>query len=150
MANELFQTGEEFVIRSSIQDSTLSFDTDLEISLYNDATDGLGDDSGPADVTTEPTGDGYARDTITLDSAEITTELNADGNFQFEFEDQVFDVEDSTQDVDAYVVFVNFESDVAGDTEISENLYFAGLLDQEYDLGQIDEFVLRGTGLALD
>ena len=150
MANELFQTGEEFVIRSSIQDSSLNFDADLEISLYNDSTDGLTDDSGSEDVTTEPTGDGYARDTITLDSAEISTELNADGNFQFEFEDQVFDVEDSTQDVNAYVVFVNFESDVADDTEINEHLYFAGLLDQEYDLGQIDEFVLRGTGLALD
>ena len=150
MANELFQTGEEFVIRSSVQDSDLSFDMDLEISLYDDTTDGLVDDSDPADVTTEPTGDGYARDTITLDSAEITTELNDDGNFQFEFEDQVFDVEDSTQDVNAYVVFVYFESEVADDTEISEHLYFAGLLDQEYDLGQIDEFVLRGTGLALD
>jgi len=150
MANELFQTGEEFAIRGIVQDSGLSYDTTLEISLYNQSTDTLGDGSGPADITTEPTGSNFARETITLDSAEITTSQNTNTNYQFVFEDQTLITDDSTQDVDAYVVFVTFQSDLEGDSSNTEHLFFAGNLDQTYDLGQIDEFVLRGTGLALD
>lgn len=150
MANELFQTGEEFAIRGIVQDSALSYDTTLEISLYNQSTDALGDGSGPADITTEPTGSNFARETIALDSAEITTSQNTNSNYQFVFEDQTLITDDSTQDVDAYVVFVTFQSDLEGDSANTEHLFFAGNLDQTYDLGQIDEFVLRGTGLALD
>jgi hypothetical protein len=150
MANELFQTGEEFAIRGIVQDSALNFNSTLEITLYNQSTDALTDSSLPAEITTEPTGSNYARETIALDTAEITTEQNTNSNYQFVFEDQTLITDDSTQSVDAYAVFVTFQSDLQGDSSTDEYLFFAGNLDQEYDLGQIDEFVLRGTGLALD
>lgn len=150
MANELFQTGEEFAIRGIVQDSALNFNSTLEITLYNQSTDGLTDSSLPSEITTEPTGSNYARQTIALDTAEITTEQNTNSNYQFVFEDQTLITDDSTQSVDAYAVFVTFQSDLQGDSTTNEHLFFAGNLDQEYDLGQIDEFVLRGTGLALD
>ena len=150
MANELFQTGEEFAIRGIVQDSALNFNSTLEITLYNQSTDALTDGSLPSEITTEPTGSNYVRETIALDTAEITTEQNTNSNYQFVFEDQTLITDDSTQSVDAYAVFVTFQSDLQGDSSTDEYLFFAGNLDQEYDLGQIDEFVLRGTGLALD
>lgn len=150
MANELFQTGEEFAIRGIVQDSGLSFNPNLEISLYNQSVDALNDASDSGEITTEPSGSNYSRETIELDSVEITTSQNDNSNYQFEFEDQALITDDSTQDVDAYIVFVTFESELKDDEENTEHYFFAGNLDQEYDLGQIDEFVLRGTGLALD
>lgn len=150
MADELFQTGEEFFIKRTYRTDLVDPDVDLEVSLYNQSTDELEDDSPSSDVTTEPVGSLFERQTVSMDSVEIEVELNSNGNYQAEFEEQVFDVSDSTQDVDAFVVFVYYESDVMGDTETSENLFFAGNLDQTYQLEQIDEFALRGSGVAID
>ena len=150
MANELFQTGEEFAIRGIVQDSGLSYNATMEITLYNQATDALSDSSDSGDITTEPSGGNYARETVDLDTAQITTSQNNNSNYQFEFEDQTLITDDSTQDVDAYIVLVTFTSDLKGDGSDTEHYFFAGNLDQTYDLGQIDEFVLKGTGLALD
>lgn len=150
MANELFQTGEEFAIRGIIQDSSLSFDNTLEITLYNQTTDNLTDSASPSDITTEPVGSNFNRQTVTLDTAEVTYSQNQNSNFQFTFEDQTLITNDSTQNVDAYIVLVTFTSQVAGDSSDTKHLFYAGNLDQTYNLEQIDEFVLRDIGLALD
>lgn len=147
MADELFQTGEEFIVRRTFGPSDVST-TQVELTLYNDATDALVDDSLIGDVTTEP--GTITRQTVDLDSAQISYTLNGNGNFQAEFEDQVFDTTGITADVDAYATIVNFQSSVAGDGSASDNLFFAGLLDQTYDLSIIDQFTLRGTGIAID
>lgn len=150
MANELFETGEEFAIRGIAQDSSLNFNPTIELTLYNQTTDALDDDSVPSDIQTEPQGSNYTRQTVELDTAEITTEQNSNTNYQFVFEDQTLITDDSTASVDAYITIVEFQSNLRGDSSPDKHLFFAGNLDQEYDLGQIDEFVLRGTGIALD
>lgn len=150
MADELFQTGEEFIIRSAGQDSSLTPDSDLQLVLYNQSTDNLEDGSTVEDLTSEPDGTDYSRQTVALDSADITYELNGDGNFQKVFADKTFVVEDATTSVDAYAVIVTYESQVADSTDNEEQLYFAAFLDQTYDLSNVDEFTLRGTGIAID
>jgi len=147
MANELFQTGEEFVQKRTFRPSDVST-TQIEVTLYNDTTDALVDGSLIGDLTTEP--GGITRQTVDLDTAQITPSLNASNNYQVEFDDQTFNTEGISDDVDAYVTIVNFQSEVAGDGSPANNLFFAGLLDQTYDLSIIDEFVLRGIGIAIN
>jgi len=149
MANELFQTGEEFHIRRTYRNDTVNLNQGVLFTLYNQSTDNLGDASLIADLTSEPTGSAFSRQSLDLDTSSITVSLSS-GNFQAQFDDVVFDTTDSSASVDAYMTIVQFESSVAGDSSISENLFFAGNLDQTYDLSQIDEFTLQETGIALD
>lgn len=147
MADELFQTGEEFIVRRTFSPSVIST-TQVEVTLYNNNTDGLTDSSSIGDITTEP--GTITRQTVDLDTAQISYTLNTSSNFQAEFEDQVFDTTGINDDVDAFATIVNFQSSVAGDGSPADNLFFAGLLDQTYDLSIIDQFTLRGTGIAID
>lgn len=149
MANELFQTGEEFHIRRTYRTDTVNLNASVLFTLYNQSTDNLSDTSLISDLTSEPTGSAFARQSLDLDTSSITVSLSS-GNFQAQFDDVVFDTSDSSASVDAYMTIVQFESTVAGDSSVSENLFFAGNLDQTYDLGQIDQFTLQETGIAID
>lgn len=152
MTKIFFQTGEEFYTRRANRSDTLNFDTGLEVGLYNQSVDQLVDDSVPADINTEPGGSAYTRQTPSLDSSAISLELNTSGNFQFTVSEQLFDLSDSTStdEIDAFFVSVFFESSVAGDSSISENLYFAANLDQAYPLEFLDEFRLSQFGVAIN
>lgn len=147
MSDQLFRTGEEYVIRSAIQDSTLSVSGNLEVTLFDDSTDSLTDAATPLDISTEPSG--LTRQSVAFDSNEYTLSLSG-GNFQAEFEDQVFDVDANTETIDSYVVFVTFNSDIEGASTPEEQLFFSGSLNQSFDLSNITEFVLRGSGIAID
>jgi len=147
MANELFQTGEEFLLKKVFLPSNASTST-IEVTLYDDGADALTDSSLIGDLTTEPSG--IVRQTIDLDTTQITPSLNGSGNYQVLFEDQIFDVETVSGNVDAFVIIANFQSDVAGDSSATNNMIFAGLLDKDYDLSIIDEFTLRNAGIAID
>ena len=145
MPNELFQTGEEFYQKRTYLPADAQT-SQVQFTLYNNSNDSL-DDTSLIGQVTEPN---MNREAADMDTVQITPSLNGNGNFQVVFEDQIFDVSNATMTVDSFVTIVNFQSSVAGDSSASDNLLFAGFLDQDYPLDKIDSFTLRNSGIAID
>lgn len=144
MANtELHDHGEEFM-----QDLVIDSGKTFEIGLYNDDTDSLNDDSDIGDITTEPEGSAYSRQSD--DATDFSASLEG-GDVRIEGTTQTFDVSDSDQDVDSVFVIVNFESDtVSDDSGAEDHLFYTNALDQTYELSQFDSTVdLDPTKLTL-
>jgi len=68
MTTQLHDTGEEFLIDAVFRSDTITKPTSVDVSLFNDNTDALSDSSDIGDITTEPSGAAFARQTATLDS----------------------------------------------------------------------------------
>lgn len=147
MTTQLHDTGEEFIVDAVFRADTITDPNSVDIGLFNDSTDALSDGSNVGDITTEPTGGAYARQSATMDSGDFT---NADsgGDWQTTIADQTFDTSDSSQDVDAYFITVNFASDDTGTD--AEHLFWTGQLDQTYDLNSVDSLTLSGAGLKVN
>lgn len=128
MVDLLTNVGEEYVVENNADGETII------VGLYNDSTDTLGETSTLSDITTEPTGSNYSRQ-----SGTVTTEQFS-GDFGFDNDAQLsFDTSDSSQTVDSFFVVINFQSDsVAGDGAAADNLVAAGDLSQSRDLSQVD------------
>lgn len=145
MSNTLLHNhGEEFM-----QDLVVSSGKTFQISLYNDSTDALGESADIGDITTEPTGSAFARQS---DAASGFSVSSVSGNIQISGTTQTFDVSDSTQTVDSVFVIVNYQSDVvSADGSATDHLYYTNALDQSYDLSQFDSTVdLDPTKLTLN
>lgn len=151
MTTQLHDTGEEFAIKDLFREDQITKSASVEISLFEDATDGLSDASDVAAITTEPAGASYTRATASFSSADFTSQDNASQNWEVVISDQTFDTTDSSQSVDAYFIVINFDSDDAGDAGTpADHLYFTGDLDQTYDLNSVDTFTLSGAGLEIN
>jgi hypothetical protein len=145
MADELFNTGEEYVI------DHLDGDT-VDVGLYSNATDALSDSEDVSDITTEPTGSAYARQSATL-----STEKNANSNWSALVSDVTFDTSDSSRSVDSGFVVVEFDSDDTGDSgTVNPHLLFAFRIkdsngnDTTLDLSNFNTVTLTGQSLSLD
>jgi hypothetical protein len=107
----LHDTGEEWKQKTAYRQDLISTrDADIEVLLYDDATDALTDASDVGDVTTEPTDGNYTRKTLTLDGANLTLEV-ASGDVRVTGT-VTFDVTDTTGTVDAWATVVSLQSDV--------------------------------------
>lgn len=146
MTTTLHDTGEEYIL-DVVMDGSVSRVTSVDVGLYNDDTDSLSEDDDVGDITTEPSGSDYERQSVDLDSD--ATNEDEDGDWQTTFSQQTFDVGDSSQEVDAYFVVVSFTSDDTDDSEDNDHLFFTGDLDQTYDLSQIDTFNLDDAGVSI-
>jgi len=117
--NGTHDTGEEFKQKVIYrQDLVNARDTTVNVGLYNDATDTLSDGSDIGAITSEPTTGNYSRQSLNLDSNDITLsvsngDLQASGTV-------TFDVTDTGETVDGFFVVVTFQSDVVN-SEASEN-----------------------------
>ena len=150
MTTRLHTTGEEFAMKKLFRADQLGSVTQVSIGLFYDAADALGDDATVSSITTEPGGSSYSQQTAAFDGSDFTVQENANGNYEVVITDQVYDTTDSSQNIDAYFVIVTYQSDHEGDGKQSDNLYWTGDLDQEYDLNSVDQFTLSGAGLELD
>jgi hypothetical protein len=150
MTTQLHDTGEEFAIKDLFRGDQLTKPTSVNIGLFSDSTDNLSDNSDIGSINTEPTGSSFSRQTASFDSSDFTVQDNTNGNFETVISDQVFDTSDSSQDVDAYFIIVNFQSDDTNDSSANDHLFFTGNLDQTYDLNSVDQFTLSGAGLEID
>jgi hypothetical protein len=111
--------GEEFIQKTSYrQDLIGSREASVDVLLYNDGTDALSDSSDIGDITTEPTSGNYARQTVSLDGSDISLSQSG-GDLRAEAT-VTFDTSNTTEDVDAYAIVVNFQSDVVN-SESSTN-----------------------------
>ena len=125
MADIITHAGEEYLIKNGFDGAT------IDTGLYNDTTDSLNKDSidPDTDVTSEPTGTGYDRQTETPSSSK-------DGNWKISYS-VTFDTEDSNEDVDAIFSTINFDSTEGG--SLSDWIVYAADLSQTRDLTHVDQ-----------
>jgi hypothetical protein len=103
--------GEEWEHKFAFRQDLLGTrDTTIEVLLYNDATDAIGDTDDVGAVTTEPTDGNYTRQTFTLDSADVTI-TQTGGDIRAEAT-VTFDVDGTTGMVDSSMCVVDFQSDI--------------------------------------
>lgn len=130
--------GEEYIARNDLNGVS------VEIALFNQATDSLGEDGDLSDITTEPGGANYARQSSSVTAEQIS------GNYGIATDSQVaFDVSDSTQDVDHCVFIANFQSSVAGDGSANDHVIAVASLSQMRDLSQLDDLNFPAGDLDL-
>lgn len=139
MVNLLTNIGEEWYTENNVDSVS------IDVGLYNDSTDTLGETSTLTGITTEPAGSNYSRQTSTVTSKQIS------GDFGFDNDSLLsFDTSDSSQTVDAAFIVVNFQSDtVAGDGASNDHLVAAGDLSQSRDLSQIDTLEIAAGDLEV-
>jgi len=140
MVNVITNVGEEYLYENNADGET------VEVGLYEDATDALGESDNVSAVTTEPAGSAYSRQSDT-----VTTRLSG-GEFGIDNDSQLsFDVSDSSATVDAAFIVVNFQSDsVAGDGSATDNLIAAGDLSQSRDLSSVDTLNIPAGDLTIE
>ena len=102
--------GEEFSQKWTFRQDTISRDTTLEILIYDDSTDNIGDSDDIGAITTEPTDGNYSRQTVMLDSSDVSLSV-VSGDLRAEFE-VTFDLTNTTGTADAWGAVVDFQSDV--------------------------------------
>jgi len=110
VSSGLHDVGEEWAQKLTYRQDTITRDTTLEVLLYDDSTDALTDSSDIGDVTTEPTDGNYTRQTVNLDSADVTLSVEG-GNLQAQAL-VTFDVTDTTGEVDAWGAVNDVQSDI--------------------------------------
>lgn len=137
MVDILTNIGEEWVVENNIDGVSVT------VGLYNDSTDALSDTSTLSDITTEPGGASYAR------QSSVVSTLQISGDFGFDNDsDLVFDTSDSSQTVDAGFYVVNFQSDtVAGDGSAQDHLVVATDLGSTRNLSDIDQLTVKAGDL---
>lgn len=135
--------GSELINRVFFGDEDIK-PSEVKIGLYNDSSDDLSPSDDLDSVDSEPEGDAYSRQTVSLPGDMTVSQVN--GSWKVEFDDQTFDTSDSTSDVDRYFAVVNFESDTAGDTDAQDHIFFTGPLGQTYNLDGLDQYNLSPSG----
>ena len=117
---------------------TIGLFHDGEVSGDTTNGDDLNDSSDVGDISTEPTGSAYARQSASLDTTDFTVTYSS-GDWQVEIATQDFDVSDSDGTVDAYFVLVEFEADTTSDSSPTDHLLWTDTLDKAYDLSNISD-----------
>jgi len=134
MTTGLLTTGELFVQRSSFKANDITRPPSVDILLYNDSTDSIADGDNLTDVTTEPGGSAYSRQSINLDGSAVTIQENVNGNVEFVLGNATFDVSDSSNTVNAYGIVANFDATLLSEGVNGDNLIATGNLDTSQDL----------------
>jgi len=134
MATGLLTTGELFIQQSSFKINDITRPPSVDILLYNDSTDSIIDGDNLTDVSTEPGGTSYSRQSVNLDGNAVTIQENVNGNVEFVFDNVTFDVSDSTNTVDSYGIVANFDATLLSEGVNGDNLIATGALDTSQDL----------------
>ncbi len=143
---ELTQLGEEFLARKSFIED-LGTVTQVEVGLYNSATDTLGDTSDVGAITSEPADGNYVRQTFSFGNTDFSALLDS-GDVTAFLANHSFDVTDTTGTVDSYFIVVSFQSTVVN-SEGAQNDHLLGFgdLEQSYDLSNIDQLDSQDAGV---
>lgn len=153
--NEYHIYGEEWAQKLSYRTDLITRDTTLELALFDadDAASGI-TVTDTTDVTsvssTEPSGGNYVRQTVTLDSSDVTITKNGDSNYQADIATQVFNIDGSTGTINAYAVIGTFQSDEAGDGSPSKHVLYTGDLSPERNLSGIVELTVDSAAIDLE
>lgn len=113
MTGGLHQYGEEWYQKFALRQDTITRPAGIDLLLYDDATDTLAETDDVSAITTEPTGGDYARQSLSLDSTDLTLSLTS-GDVRVSGS-VTFGVDGATNTpgtVDAYAIVASFTSDV--------------------------------------
>lgn len=133
-------TGEEFAHKATYRTDLLTRPASVDILLYNDATDSLTDSSDVGAITTEPAGPAYSRQTVSLDSTDVSLSQSG-GDLRAEAAVS-FDTSDSSQTIDAFAVVVSFQSDVVNnESSANDHLLTSAGVGQTIDLSSGNDTV---------
>lgn len=136
----LFDDGEKLIIENIFESDEATLPPTVEVGLYDSKEDELGDDAVPGDITSEPGGASYERQTISFDSTGFTASQE-EGDWQAETGTVEFDLsDDETGDVDRY--FIVYDDD-------GDKLFFDGELSREYPLDMVDILEVERKGLSI-
>lgn len=148
---ELVDTGEEFNKKYIFEDSVTK-PANLQVGLYNDATDAISDANDLADITTEPSDGQYQQQDVPFDGTGFTASQPGGAGTPWQADTDnniVFDVTNTTGTVDHYFVVVTFQAE--GEGAANDHLYWTGELSQSYDLSNLDELDIgTNPGVGLD
>jgi hypothetical protein len=136
MAAILTDLGEEWMVKTNLDSES------VDIGLYNDSTDSIGDSDDVGAITTEPSDGNYTRQTgESLSAADISGDWGVDNDNTVSF-----DVTNTTGTVDSYFFVANFQADDTGDGSANDHLVVTGSLSQSYDLSNVDQLdISSGT-----
>jgi len=117
---------------------------DVQLGIYNDATDDLADSDGLSAIGTEPSGSNYARQTVSPSEVTVSQDANSDGLVSID--PQTFSVGNSSQDVDAFFLYdsTNDMFIARGGIDTSERQ------TDHINLDQLESLRLGGDPLTLD
>lgn len=149
MATGLKDQGEELFIKGIFREDLTDLPNTLDLLLFDDSADAIGDGGDLSCVGTEPAGT-YDRQTVSLGTGSITPSFNNSSNWYVDIDDQTFDTSSltSSQTVADYGVVMN--ASLSGDGSATDHLVWVGDLDQSYDLSNIDTFTLQDAGIIFD
>ncbi len=138
--------GEEWSQKLTWRSDLITRDTTLDVLLYDDSTDALDDASDIGDITTELSGGNYARQTLNLDSSDISLSIVND---KLRVTGTVtFDLNSTTGTFDAYGLVNDFQSDVVNsETTDNPHLVATATLDGgPYSAGNFATFGVQFRG----
>lgn len=150
MGQQLTVTGEQFMVEASFRTDLITRPSTIDVLLYNDSTDSISDTNNVGDISTEPTGSNYSRQSVNLDSTTtpaVTLSENGSNNWEAVAEEVTFDTSDSSQSVDGYGWVANFDASGSTSGNNGDNLILTGALSQSYDLSNVDTLNVSNTGL---
>jgi len=150
MADKLTVTGKQFVNESAFRTDLITRPGSIDILLLNDSTDSLSETSNVGDITTEPGSGNYTRQTVSLDSSDITVSEDGSNNYEVTIKNLTFDTENESQNVDGWGLVVDFDGTDSTGGNNGNNLIATGSLSQQYDLGQVDELNVNDITIELD
>jgi len=128
MASILTDLGEEFLIKNNLDGAT------VDVGLYDDSTDAIGDTDDLAAITTEPSTGNYTRqDGILIEQGDFAGNHGVDNTNKI-----TFDVSGTDGDVDSYFFEVEFQAEDTNDSSPQEHLILTGSLSQNYALSNVD------------
>jgi hypothetical protein len=128
MAGILTDLGEEYLIKHDLDGDSVT------VGLYDDSVDSIADANDIEDITTEPSGGNYTRQTnVSLSASDFS------GNWGVDNDNKVtFDVSGTSGDVDSYFFVVSFQASDTGDSSAQTHLILTGSLSQSYALSNVD------------
>lgn len=135
-ATGLHDVGEEWAQKTLWRQDDISREGSLDVLLYDDSSDDLGDGDDVGDISTEPDSGDYERQPFNLDSSDV--ELSVEGGDVRATALVTFDVTDTDETIDAYAVVANFTSDVVEDESSANDHLVTSATVDERDLGQND------------
>lgn len=128
MANILTDLGEEYIIKNDLDGAS------IDVGLYNDSVDGIGDADDLSAITTEPSDGNYTRQTgVSISASDISGDWGVDNDTVVSF-----DVSGTSGDVDSYFFVANFQASDTGDSSSQDHLILTGSLSQSYALSNVD------------
>jgi len=146
----LTNNGEEFCLKY-IYDDAVTKPATVYVGLFLNDPDEGGDDLGVeselADITTEPDdAETYEQQSISFSETDFTTVFDDEiGHWKAIFEDVAFDVQDNTEDIDAFFLLWDVDDDGVEELvafEQFENLYNLDTIGGSFVLSEAGKVLL--------